>query len=168
MSHSHIRTLHNASLQRQSAYLSIQYQAQQAVGHQSFAYILHNNGVMHTIAHTCTQAAHKHKQLFMPPELSQIDTKAGMLSGISQKHKTRSKLFWFTEFCNSQRLSPFAAPFIVAQAETSIAENCNAPMNTCQPNITCNSYLMSQTKTVAQTEQQSALHRPLCYPRTPT
>ena len=52
------------------------------------------------------------------------DTEAGMLSGISRKRKIRSNLYWFTEFCNSQCLSHFAAPFIVVRAETSVAESC--------------------------------------------
>ena len=47
-----------------------------------------------------------------------------MLSGISRKRKIRSNLYWFTEFCNSQCLSHFAAPFIVVRAETSVAESC--------------------------------------------
>ena len=52
------------------------------------------------------------------------DTEAGMLSGISRKHSIRSNPYWFTEFCNSQCLSHFAAPFIVVRAETSVAESC--------------------------------------------
>jgi hypothetical protein len=52
------------------------------------------------------------------------DTEAGVLSGISQKHNMRSRFYRFTEFCNSQCLSHFAAPFIVVRTETSIAENC--------------------------------------------
>ena len=47
-----------------------------------------------------------------------------MLSGISRKRSIRSRPYWFTEFCNSQCLSHFAAPFIVVRAETSIAESC--------------------------------------------
>ena len=47
-----------------------------------------------------------------------------MLSGISRKHSIRSNPCWFTEFCNSQRLSHFAAPFIVVRAEASVAESC--------------------------------------------
>ena len=47
-----------------------------------------------------------------------------MLSGISRKRSIRSNPYWFTEFCNSQCLSHFAAPFIVVRAETSIAESC--------------------------------------------
>ena len=31
---------------------------------------------------------------------------------------------WFTELCNSQRLSCFAAPFIGAPAKISVAESC--------------------------------------------
>ncbi len=57
-------------------------------------------------------------------EQQSIDTEAGMLSGISQKHNMRSGFCRFTEFCNSQCLSHFAAPFIVVRAETSIAESC--------------------------------------------
>ena len=53
-----------------------------------------------------------------------IDTEAGMLSGISRKRSMRSSTCWFTEFCNSQCLSHFAAPFIVVRAETSVAESC--------------------------------------------
>ena len=57
-------------------------------------------------------------------ERSWIDTETGMLSGISQKRSIRSNPYWFTEFCNSQCLSHFAAPFIVVRAETSVAESC--------------------------------------------
>ena len=53
-----------------------------------------------------------------------VDTEAGMLSGISRKRSIRSNPCWFTEFCKSQCLSHFAAPFIVVRAETSIAESC--------------------------------------------
>ena len=53
-----------------------------------------------------------------------IDTEAGMLSGMSRKRSIRSNPYWFTEFCNSQCLSHFAAPFIVVRAETSVAESC--------------------------------------------
>ena len=53
-----------------------------------------------------------------------VDTEAGMLSGISQERSIRSNPYWFTEFCNSQCLSHFAAPFIVVRAETSVAESC--------------------------------------------
>ena len=53
-----------------------------------------------------------------------VDTEAGMLPGISRKRSIRSNPYWFTEFCNSQCLSHFAAPFIVVRAETSVAESC--------------------------------------------
>ena len=46
-----------------------------------------------------------------------------MLSGITRKSKMRSTSLWFTESCNSQCLSHFAAPFIVG-AETSITGTC--------------------------------------------
>ena len=63
----------------------------------------------------------KERQLL---EQQSVDTEAGMLSGISQKHNMRSSPCRFTEFCNSQCLSHFAAPFIVDRTETSIAESC--------------------------------------------
>ena len=47
-----------------------------------------------------------------------------MLLGISQKHNMCSSPYRLTEICNSQCLSHFAAPFIVARTETFIAENC--------------------------------------------
>ena len=56
--------------------------------------------------------------------IKEVDTEAGMLSGISRKRSVRSSPHWFTESCNSQCLSHFAAPFIVVRAETSIAESC--------------------------------------------
>ena len=55
---------------------------------------------------------------------TEVDSEAGMLSGISRKRSIRSNPCWFTEFCNSQCLSHFAAPFIVVRAETSVAESC--------------------------------------------
>ena len=54
------------------------------------------------------------------------ETEAGMLSGISRKRSIRSNPYWFTEFCNSQCLSHFAAPFIVVRTETSAAESFKA------------------------------------------
>ena len=56
--------------------------------------------------------------------IKEVDTEAGMLSGISRKRSVRSSPYWFTESCNSQCLSHFAAPFIIARAETSITESC--------------------------------------------
>ncbi len=55
---------------------------------------------------------------------TEVDTEAGMLSGVSRKRSIRSSPCWFTEFCKSQCLSHFAAPFIVVRAETSVAESC--------------------------------------------
>ena len=66
-----------------------------------------------------------------------IDTEAGMLSGISRKRSIRSNPYWFTEFCNSQCLSHFAAPFIVVRAETSVAESC----------VWCKRWSTTQSKT---------------------
>ena len=73
---------------------------------------------------------HKHAHRTTPKRCNMseawvsIDTEAGMLSGISRKRSIRSNPYWFTEFCNSQCLSHFAAPFIVVRAETSVAESC--------------------------------------------
>ena len=85
-----------------------------------------------------------------------IDTKSGMLSSISQKHKTRSKLCWFTEFCNSQRLSHFAAPFIVVQAETSIAENCISHTAATQHTKFTDYLLLTQNGSMAGTARHAA------------
>ena len=49
-------------------------------------------------------------------------TEADMLSGISQEHNARSRGQCFTEFCNSQRLSHLAAPFIGVRAKISAAD----------------------------------------------
>ena len=51
-------------------------------------------------------------------------TEADILSGVSQECNASSGCYWFTEFCNSQRLSRFAAPFIGARAKISVAESC--------------------------------------------
>ena len=59
-----------------------------------------------------------------PLALKGRGAEAGMLSGLSRKRSIRSNPYWFTEFCNSQCLSHFAAPFIVVRAETSVAESC--------------------------------------------
>ena len=75
---------------------------------------------------------HRDTSLTRPPRwaeagvLEGVDTEAGMLSGISRERSIRSNPYWFTEFCNSQCSSHFAAPFIVVRAETSVAESCNA------------------------------------------
>ena len=42
----------------------------------------------------------------------------------TRKRNLRSKVWWFTEFCNSHYVSHFAAFFIVARAKISIAESC--------------------------------------------
>ena len=73
---------------------------------------------------------HKHAHMTAPINWNMsvawisVDTEAGVLSGISRKRSIRSNPYWFTEFCNSQCLSHFAAPFIVVRAETSVAESC--------------------------------------------
>ena len=82
---------------------------------------------------------HRDTSLTRPPKWAEagvsgeVDTEAGMLSGISRERSIRSNPYWFTEFCNSQCSSHFAAPFIVVRAETSVAESCNANMSCGQP-----------------------------------
>ncbi len=43
---------------------------------------------------------------------------------VTQKRNVRSKIWWFTRFCNSHYVSHFAAFFIVARAKTSVATSC--------------------------------------------
>ena len=71
--------------------------------------------------HIHGEAAQRHE--------TKVDTEAGMLSGVSRKRSIRSNPCWFTEFCKSQCLSHFAAPFIVVRAETSVAESCEEAFN---------------------------------------
>ena len=47
-----------------------------------------------------------------------------ILPGRTWKCSMRSAFYWFAEFCHSQRLSHFAASFIVTRAEGSIAKSC--------------------------------------------
>ena len=77
-------------------------------------------------------------------------TEAGMLSGISRKRSIRSNLYWFTEFCNSQCLSHFAAPFIVVRAETSVAESCKIELEW----IATHESMELQSKSSSRTRQQ--------------
>ena len=81
----------------------------------------YQKGPAHLEAQTLTVACLIKRQ---PLKQHRIDTEAGMLLGISQKHNMRSSPCRFTEFCNSQCLSHFAAPFIVVRAEASVAESC--------------------------------------------
>ena len=56
--------------------------------------------------------------------IKEEDSEADRPSGMSRKHRIHSRFYWFTEFCNSQCLSHFAAPFISVQAKTFITEGC--------------------------------------------
>ena len=58
--------------------------------------------------------------------IDRTDTQRGMLLGLSQKRHLRSKIWWFTEFCNSHYVSHFAAFFIVTRTKISIAKSCSA------------------------------------------
>ena len=51
------------------------------------------------------------------------NTETGMLLGISQKHIPRSTIHWFPEFCKSQCLPQFTAPFKGVWINASIADN---------------------------------------------
>jgi hypothetical protein len=53
-----------------------------------------------------------------------IDTQRGLLPGLSRERKLRSKIWWFTEFCNSHYVSHFAAFFIGTRAKISIVKSC--------------------------------------------
>ena len=44
----------------------------------------------------------------------------------SKERNLRSKVWWFTEFCNSHYVSHFAAFFIVARTKISIAKSCSS------------------------------------------
>ena len=92
-----------------------------------------------------------------------VDTEAGMLPGISRKRSIRSNPYWFTEFCNSQCLSHFAAPFIVVRAETSVAESCDR--KTTLTLVTETDKFEKGTKTRQPTRGSEATQAPLA-PRT--
>jgi predicted ABC-class ATPase len=85
-------------------------------------------------------------------EEKKVDTEAGMLSGISRKRSMRSRSYWFTEFCNSQCLSHFAAPFIVVRAETSIAESCK--WNKQAISNACNNTIILRVRQVTAAKRQ--------------
>eukprot|EP00919_Chromeraceae_sp_WS-2016_P042389 GHVR01100873.1.p2 GENE.GHVR01100873.1~~GHVR01100873.1.p2 ORF type:complete len:104 (+),score=0.57 GHVR01100873.1:1217-1528(+) len=76
-----------------------------------------------------------------------------MLSGISRKRSVRSNPYWFTEFCNSQCLSHFAAPFIVVRAETSVAESCKR-MKWKSTQKECRSKILMQEKVTTRQEAE--------------
>ena len=57
------------------------------------------------------------------------DTQRGVLTGLSRKRNLRSKIWWFTEFCNSHYVSHFAAFFIVTRTKISVAKNCSRFVN---------------------------------------
>ena len=95
---------------------------------------------------------------------TKIDTEAGMLSGISRKRSIRSRTYWFTEFCNSQCLSHFAAPFIVVRAETSVAESCMQRMHVRDHAEITN--FANASLTIWQAEKERRQSRPcVAYPR---
>ena len=54
---------------------------------------------------------------------SVLDTQRDTPPGISQGYNMRSKIWWFTEFCNSHYVSHFAAFFIVARTKISIVKS---------------------------------------------
>ena len=64
-------------------------------------------------------------QLRTLPSLDRTDTERRVLPGISRECNLRSKIWWFTEFCNSHYVSHFAAFFIVAGTKISVAKSCS-------------------------------------------
>jgi hypothetical protein len=56
--------------------------------------------------------------------LFRTDTQRGVVTGLSRDRNLRSKIWWFTEFCNSHYVSHFAAFFIVTGTKISIAKSC--------------------------------------------
>jgi len=52
------------------------------------------------------------------------DTERSVLWGLSPECNLRSKIRWFTEFCNSHYVSHFAAFFIDRKTEISVAKSC--------------------------------------------
>ena len=95
-----------------------------------YQYIFCVRGSRHSGTKRHAAARPDPKEWMAPLGLDTIDAEAGMLSGISRKHKVRSSLNWFAEFCNSKCLSHFAAPFIVVRAETFVAEDLEIMLQT--------------------------------------
>ena len=68
------------------------------------------------------------KHPMYPPRggfLFRTDTQRGVLSGLSRERNLRSKIWWFTEFCNSHYVSHFAAFFIVTRTKISVVKSCS-------------------------------------------
>ena len=74
--------------------------------------------------HTNDTQKHRRQNHQMRLAIKEGDSEADRPSGMSRKHRIHSRFYWFTEFCNSQCLSHFAAPFISVQAKTFITEGC--------------------------------------------
>ena len=53
----------------------------------------------------------------------------------TQERNLRSKIWWFTEFCNSHYVSHFAAFFIVARTKISIAKSCIVFLRSIRSNV---------------------------------
>ena len=53
------------------------------------------------------------------------DTQTDMLRAFISQRNMRSKIRWFTEFCNSHYVSQFAAFFIDARAQRSTVKSCH-------------------------------------------
>jgi hypothetical protein len=79
-------------------------------------------GLEHSISHTRWS-------------LVRTDTQRGVLSGLSRKRNLRSKIWWFTEFCNSHYVSHFAAFFIVTRTKISVAKSCSEFRNVARVSI---------------------------------
>ena len=86
----------------------------------------------HTTTLTEKELTHKDILQFLVA-FSRYRPEVDILPGRTWKCSMRSAFYWFAEFCHSQRLSHFAASFIVTWAEGSIAENCKEITNFCNP-----------------------------------
>ena len=79
--------------------------------------ILHHNAHFPLYTHTAIHNAHVFG-------LCETDTERNVPSGKTRRRQLRSRIWWFTEFCNSHYVSHFAALFIVTRTKISVAKSC--------------------------------------------
>ena len=79
-----------------------------------------------------------------------------MLAGLSSERNLRSKIWWFTEFCNSHYVSHFAAFFIVAGTKISIANSCSEFRISFQRKETVFKFLLSFVNKIQDPARASA------------
>ena len=76
----------------------------------------------HTSARGPSSSAKKKKKIFFCKRFSWYSDRRAPRN--TRKRNLRSKIWWFTEFCNSHYVSHFAAFFIVARTKRSIVKSC--------------------------------------------